>query len=161
MTVPPLRTVLDWVVVPLVALSLGGVVGAACVRVQRSALDKAAAAVPEPERRTLALLPAVTVANAAWVLGSATSVQKSLKVLIDGLPESEAPARARTLLRYAAVDQNPEGQAALISQACATDPSVCDHLKEVLKAETDRRYAAPGNHLPLFFLGGHPPIPGP
>lgn len=160
MTLPPLRILLPWLLAPLAALALGGVAGAAYVRAQRSTLDQAAAAVPSPQRSTLEWLPAVTVANATWVLGSAASVQKSLKVLLDGLPESEAPARARMLLRYAAVDHNPEGQAAIISQACATDPSICDHLKEAMKEETDRRYASPGNRLPLFFTG-HPPIPGP
>ena len=158
MTLPPLRTLVPWVLGPLVALALGGFAGAAFVRAQRGALDQAAAALPAAQRSMLPWLPAVTVANATWVLGSAASVQKSLKVLLDGLPESEAPARARTLLRYAAVDHNPEGQAAIISQACSTDPSICDRLKETMKEETDQRYASPGNHLPLFFMGGHPPI---
>lgn len=160
MTFPPLRVLSAWLLAPLAALVLGGWAGAAAVRAQRSTLDRAAAAVPGPQRRTLEWLPALTVANAAWVLGNAASVQKSLKVLLDGLPESEAPTRARMLLRYAAVDQNPEGQAAIISQACATDSSICDHLKETMKEETDQRYASPGNRLPLFFTG-HPPIPGP
>jgi hypothetical protein len=150
-----------WVLAPLAALALGGLAGAESVRAQRSALDKAAATLPEPQRRTLEWLPALTVANAAWLLGSADSTKKALKVVLDLLPEAEAPRRARTLLRFAAVDQNPEGQAAVISQACATDASICDHLKEVMQEETEQRFASPGNRLPLFFQGGHPPIPRP
>jgi hypothetical protein len=145
----------------LVALALGGFAGAAGVRARRSSLDKDAAVLSEAQRRTLEWLPALTVANAAWTLGSADSAKKALKVVLDTLPEAEAPVRARTLLRFAAVDQNPEGQAAIISQACATDPSICDRLKATMQEETEQRFASPGNRLPLFFLGGHPPIPGP
>jgi hypothetical protein len=71
----------------------------------------------------------------------------------------EGPDRARVLLRLALVDDNPDGQAALIAQACVADPSTCDHPGQAAALEARQRFVAPGNRLPLSLLEGHPPIP--
>ena len=80
---------------------------------------------------------------------------------LDRLPESEGPSRARVFVRFGIIDTNPDGQAALFSQACVADSNDCEHLKEAAQRETQARFVAPGNHLPLFFLGGHPHFAGP
>jgi hypothetical protein len=99
------------------------------------------------------------MANATWAFGDGDSVKKMFRSELDRLPEG--PARARVLIRFGVFDTNPDGQAAVFSQACSDDPSVCDAgLKPAAERELKQRFVAPGNQLPPFLLGGHPPIAG-
>jgi hypothetical protein len=154
-----LMTVLVWGLGPLAVAALASMLAAVVAGDQRGALFGATAKLSAAERQRLELSPTLSIANAAWRLGSGPSAKRALKAALDELPDS-GPLRARTLLRFAAVDQNPEGQAAVIGQACNADPSICEHLKEATASETSTRLTSPGNHLPLYFLEGHPPILG-
>jgi hypothetical protein len=112
----------------------------------------------EARQRALEQAPSDAVAEATWAFGSADSVKKMLRTELDRLPEG--PARARTLIRFGLIDTNPDGQAAVFSRACADDPSVCDErLGPAAEREARARFVAPGNQLPLFLTGGHPPTP--
>ena len=75
---------------------------------------------------------------------------------LERLPDG--PERARVLLRLALVDDNFDGQAALLAQACVADPRVCDRPGEAAVQEANQRFVTPGNRLPLSMLRGHPPI---
>jgi hypothetical protein len=112
------------------------------------------------ERASLESAPALAVANATWAFGTVDSVKKMVRTELDRLPESEGPARSRVFLRLGIVDRNPDGQAAVFAAACAADPRICNQMREALERETQARLVAPGNRLPLFFVGEHPPIPG-
>jgi hypothetical protein len=111
------------------------------------------------ESRALEMAPARAAANAAWALGSPEAVKETSKWELDQLAPTEVPRRVQLLLRFGIVDTNPDGQAALFGQVCAADAAVCDHLKDAAERETRTRLVAPGNHLPLFFIGGHPHVP--
>lgn len=80
---------------------------------------------------------------------------------IDRLGDSNGCQLARVLVRFGIVDTNPDGQAAVFHQACLADVSDCDHLKEAVERETKARLISPGNHLPLYFLAGHPHLASP
>jgi len=105
---------------------------------------------------------AQAVADATWAFGSEDAARKMFRVELDRIPESNGPARARVFLRFGIVDPNPDGQAALFAQACVADASLCelDKMKEAAKREVQARFVPPGNVLPLYFGGGHPPIAG-
>jgi hypothetical protein len=106
--------------------------------------------------RSLEGIPALTVANAIWALGSVDAVKRMTQAELARLPESEGKLRSRVFLRFGLIDTNPDGQAAVFFQACAADPSICDHTKAAAEAEARARLVAPGNQLPLYFLEGHP-----
>jgi hypothetical protein len=110
------------------------------------------------EQYRLEAVPSLCASNAAWALGNFDSVKQVLKAEIDRIPDEDAVTKARALVRFAIIDMNPEGQAAIFSQACALDASICDHLKEAAEREVSARFAAPGNQLPLFFIPNHPPV---
>ena len=145
---------------PLVVAALVAVLAAALAGDRRGALFGATSRLSAAERAELELAPTLAVANATWRLGSGASARRAVKAALDQLPDS-GPARARALLRFAAVDHNPEGQAAVVGQACAADASICDHLKEATESEVATRLVSPGNRLPLYFLTGHPHGVGP
>jgi hypothetical protein len=146
---------LERAVGPLVVAALAATLAAALAGDRRGTLFGATAKLSAADRLQLELAPTLAVANGAWRLGTAASARRAVKAALDQLPDS-GPARARALLRFAAVDQNPEGQAAVIGQACAADASICEHLKEAMEDEVATRLVSPGNHLPLYFLEGHP-----
>jgi hypothetical protein len=106
--------------------------------------------------KSLEGIPALTVANAIWALGSVESVKRMTRAELGRLPESEGKLRSRVFLRFGLIDTNPDGQAAVFFQACASDPSICDATKQAAEVEARARLVAPGNHLPLYFLDGHP-----
>jgi hypothetical protein len=100
---------------------------------------------------------AAAKADEIWAHGNEAAVRDMFRAELDRLPESEGKSRARVFLRFGIIDTNPDGQAALFSQACAADPTICDYdrLKKAAEREVHARLVAPGNHLPLYF-GGHP-----
>jgi hypothetical protein len=153
---------LKWGAGPLVAALLAATLSAFVAGRQRGPLFARTTHLTPADQKSLAAAPLRAVANAVWALGTGGSAQKALKAELDVLPDSEGPRLARTLLRLTAVEQNPEGQAAILNQACGADPTVCDHLKEAAERETELRYVYPGNHLPMIFLpSGHPRIASP
>jgi len=154
-----LPTLLKWGIGPLAVLALMATLGALLAGEQRGKLYTLTAKLTPGERSDLEGAPFRAVANAAWRLGTWSSAKKAVKADLDHLPDS-GPLRARALLRFAALDDNPEGQAAVAAQACGADPSICDHMKEAVERETSTRLVAPGNTVPLYFLGGHPHVPG-
>lgn len=157
----PWHALVKWGMGPLAVLAATSALGALLAGEQRGKLFSLTARLTPVERGELEGAPYRTVANAAWRLGRWSSAKTAVKAELDHLPENGGPARARALLRFAALDDNPEGQAAVAAQACGADPSICDHLKEAVERETSVRLVAPGNQVPLYFLGGHPRIPGP
>ena len=152
---------LKWVVAPLVVAVLAaaaGVVGRARSTEGSGSLALRAASLSESERLALEKAPALAIGNATWALGTADAVKQISHFELDHLSESEGARRARVFMRFGMVDTNPDGQAALFNQACVADPRDCDHLKEAAERETRERLVAPGNSLPLFFVGGHPRV---
>lgn len=146
-----------------------GVVGPLLVAMLAAALGASRApAVAEPwsdasahtaaGRKLLEGMPALSVANAIWALAPAEAVRQMAQAELSRLPESEGKLRSRVFLRFGLVDTNPDGQAAVFFQACASDQSICDDTKSAAEAQTRARLVAPGNRLPLYFLGGHPPV---
>jgi len=95
------------------------------------------------------------VADATWAFGSEDAARKMFRAELDRIPASDGPGRARVFLRFGIIDTNFDGQAALFNQACAVDPAICDHLKEATEREVKARFVAPGNVMPVFFVG-HP-----
>ena len=156
-------SVLKWGLGPVAVAALAGVLGHARADGQRGRFLEATARLSEAGRKVLESAPSLAMANATWAFGSVDAVRKMARTELDRLPESDGPSRARVFMRFAIVDTNPDGQAALLFQACAADPGVCeyDQRKQAAERETRARFVAPGNRLPLYFLGGHPPIPGP
>lgn len=104
-----------------------------------------------------------TNADAIWASGDEESVRKMFRTELDRLPEADGPGRAKVFIRFGVIDSNPDGQAALFAQACVADPNVCDRdrLKQAAEREVRTRKVPPGDHLPLYFLGHHPPVAGP
>jgi hypothetical protein len=152
-----LRYFLSWGLGPLAVLSLAAALGHGVAR--RNQFFTATASLSPAQVAALEAVPALAVANVTWALGNLTSVKKMLRYELDRLPESDGKARARTLLRLAIIDSNPEGQAALFGQACALDPSTCNDTKAAVMREVEARLAAPGNRLPVYFIPGHPRVP--
>jgi hypothetical protein len=145
-----------WVVGPLLLFSLSGLVGRSRSGSDRGEFFDAVAALPRAEREALEAAPALAVANASWAFGNEDSVKRMLRSELDRIGESNPVERARVLIRFGIFDTNPDGQAAVFSQACADDPTTCnDGLRPIAEREVAARAVPPGNQLPMF-LGGHP-----
>jgi len=154
--------ILAWALGPLLIAALAAGVGRWRASAGRGALFQATASLPATQRTALESVPWLAVANATWALGSVEAVRKMARTEIDRLSETEGVRRSRVFLRFGIIDTNPDGQAALFAQACASDPAICDQakFKEAAARETRTRLVAPGNMLPLSLMGGHPPIDG-
>jgi hypothetical protein len=105
---------------------------------------------------------ALAIADITWAFGGEDAARKMFRTELDRIPDTDGPGRARVFLRFAIVDTNLDGQAALFAQACAADATLCDRDK--MKAATQREVAgravAPGNVMPVYFAG-HPKLSGP
>ena len=154
----PPSALATWVLGPLIVLLLAAGVGAAVAGEHRGALFTATAKLSPAQQSELELVVPLSITNAAWRLGTGTSAERALKATLEHLPDTGV-TRARMLLRLAAVVPSPEGQAALINQACGADPSVCDQLKDATARELVERLVPP-NGMPLYFVGHHPPVFG-
>ena len=145
-----------WLAGPLAVFSVCGMLGRSQAGSDRGDFFDAVAALPESEREILESAPARAVANASWSFGNEASVKAMLRSELDRIGESDPVARARVLIRFGIFDANPDGQAAVFSQACADDPSTCNEgLRPIAEREVKARAVPPGNQLPMF-LGGHP-----
>jgi hypothetical protein len=151
---------LAWGIGPLLLALAGVALGHLRAEASRGWFYRATKGASAAQRAELEAAPALAAANAAWSFGPVSAVQRTSALALERLPESDGVRRARTFLRFGIVDENPDGQAALFAQACASDAGVCERLKEAAERETKVRFVSPGNHLPLYFLGGHPPISG-
>ena len=154
------RRLLRWVVGPVAIAALAAALGQRHDSARRGPFWQQTAALSPSEQSALESGPALAVANATWALGSVEAVRKMARFELDRIPETDGPNRARVFVRFGIIDTNPDGQAALFAQACVFDPGDCDHLKEAAQRETGARFVEPGNHLPLYFLGGHPHVAG-
>jgi hypothetical protein len=116
----------------------------------------------EEDRKDFDSAVALTIANATWALGSEDAARKMFRTELDRIPESKGRQRARVFLRFGAIDTNFDGQAALFNQACAADPEICERerMKEATAREVEARFVAPGNAMPLYFVG-HPRLAAP
>jgi hypothetical protein len=150
-------SVLKWVVGPAAVLVLSAALGEARASDGTGTLLARTAALPDAELRRLEGLSAAALANATWAFGSVDAVRKMTRTELERLPDG--PERARVLLRLALVDDNLDGQAALIAQACVADPRTCDEPGLAAGLEAKQRFVSPGNRLPLFMLQGHPQVP--
>jgi len=94
--------------------------------------------------------------------GAAAGPTVMFRAELDRIPEADGRARGRVFLRFAIIDTNFDGQAALFAQACAADGRICDRerMKEATQREVEARLVAPGNVMPLYFVG-HPRLAGP
>ena len=149
---------------PLLVAILAGFLGRMRKDTPRDPWLEVLGALSAAEQKALESAPALAIANAVWAFGDVNSVKRIAHTELDRLPESEAPNpnRARVFLRFGLVDDNPDGQAAVFAQACASDSRVCnDHMKAAAEREVQARFVAPGNSLPLSLTGGHPHVPGP
>jgi len=154
--------ILAWGLGPLLIAALAAGIGRWRANAERGVLFQATASLSAAERAALESVPWLSVANATWALVSVDAVRKMARTEIDRLSETEGMRRAKVFLRFGIIDTNPDGQAALFAQACASDSSICDQakFKEAASRETKTRFVAPGNMLPLSLMGGHPPING-
>jgi hypothetical protein len=150
-------TVLKWVLGPLAVMVLAAALGEARGGDGEGTLQARTAALPDAELRKLEAMPAAALANATWSLGHLDAVRRMIRTELARLPDG--PERARVLLRLALVDENPDGQAALIALSCVADPSTCDRPGEAARLEAAWRLVSPGNRLPMSLLEGHPPMP--
>ena len=121
---------------------------------------------PGGARKDPVAAAAVAVADMTWAYGSEDAARKMFRAELDRIPETNGTGRALVLLRFAIIDTNFDGQAALFAQACVADATLCD--RERMKVATERevraRFVPPGNAMPLFFVGhpvGHPRLAGP
>jgi hypothetical protein len=146
---------LTWFAGPLLAAGVGAAIAFFRAPENGSPWSDAAAR-SEAGQKALKAVPALSVANAIWALGSIEAVKRMTQAELARLPESEGKLRSRVFLRFGLIDSNPDGQAAVFFQACAADPSICQDTKAAAAAEARARLVAPGNQLPLYFLDGHP-----
>lgn len=151
---------LAWGVGPLAVAAASAWVGHLRAESAKGRFYLATKAASSAERAALEAVPALAAANAAWAFGPVNAVRATSVLALEQVPESDGKSRARTFLRFGIVEENPDGQAALFAQACVADASLCERMKEAAERETQARFVSPGNHLPLYFLGGHPPIGG-
>jgi len=116
----------------------------------------------EEDRREVDSAVALTIANVTWALGSEEAVRSMFRTELDRIPESKGRQRARVFLRFGIVDTNFDGQAALFNQACAADSEICDRdrMEQATRREVEARFVAPGNAMPVYFVG-HPRPAGP
>jgi hypothetical protein len=156
------KKILTWGLAPLLIAALAAGAGRWRADAARGALFQATRSLSPADRAALESVPWLAVANATWALGSVDAVRKMARTEIDRLPETEGARRAQIFLRFGIIDTNPDGQAALFAQACASDATICPEprFKEAATRETKTRFVAPGNMLPLSLMGGHPPING-
>jgi hypothetical protein len=101
-------------------------------------------------------------ADVTWAFGSEDAARKMFRTELDRISEADGPGRARVFLRFAIIDTNFDGQAALFAQACAADATLCDRekMKEATQREVQARFVPPGNVMPVYFAG-HPKLSGP
>ena len=146
---------------PLAAFALASLAGYERASAEQRRLASASAALTDRERKSLESAPAFAIANATWALGSEDAVKTMLRFELDRLPENEGTARARAFVRFGMIDANPDGQAAVFFQACASDSSLCERPRLVAAAEREAsvRFVDPGRHLPAYLLSGHPTTP--
>lgn len=163
MKLPRPLAVAEWLLGPLLVVALAGELGSLRAKTQRGRLFVQTSALTAPALKLLQTFPARAMDNAVWPLSGAGVAQKLVKFELDQVDESDGPRRARLLIRFGLVDRNFDGQAAVFAAACTLDASLCDQvrLREAAEHEAGLRFVAPGNHLPLALLGGHPPIGGP
>lgn len=118
------------------------------------------------ERSQLMAKVETALSNAAWAAGDKATAHWFIDRELIHAPESlaiddpvVARRRVRALLRLTALSTNPEGQSAILNNACAIENDLCqgDTLLHRVKSETDRRLVPPGNQLPPFFLGNQHP----
>jgi hypothetical protein len=105
---------------------------------------------------------ALAIADVTWAFGGEEAARKMFRAELDRIPDTDGPRRARVFLRFAIVDTNFDGQAALFAQACAADATLCDRekMKAATQREVEARAVAPGNVMPVYFAG-HPKLSGP
>jgi len=105
---------------------------------------------------------ALAIANVTWAFGGEDAARKMFRTELDRIPETDGPGRARVFLRFAIIDTNFDGQAALFAQACAADATICDRekMKDATQREVQARFVPPGNVMPVYFAG-HPKLSGP
>lgn len=151
------KPALIWVAGPLLVAGLAAAIGASRAPAVSEPWSEPAAHA-ESSKKSLEGLPALAVANAIWALAPVDAVRQMTQSELSRLPESEGKLRSRVFLRFGLIDTNPDGQAAVFFQACASDQSICDDTKAAAEAQTRARLVAPGNHLPPYFLGGHPVV---
>jgi len=158
----PILQAVIWFLGPLAVAVIGGELGSIHAKHERGELFASTSSLPARELKRLELVPARVMDNAAWTLGSGDVAKKLVKFELDTLDDTEGPRRARVFIRFGLVDASFDGQAAVFASACVADPSVCDtaRLKKAAEQEAGARFVAPGNHLPLSLIGGHPPLEG-
>lgn len=150
-----------WVFGPLLVAALAGELGGMRAKAQRGQVFVQTSALPPEQLKALEAVPARAMDNAVWTLSSAEVAQKLVKFELDRV--DDGARRARLLIRFGLIDRNFDGQAAVFAAACTMDASLCDqiHLRDAAEHEAGLRFVAPGNHLPLALIGGHPPIGAP
>jgi len=113
-------------------------------------------------RKDPASASALAIANATWAFGGEDAARKMFRTELDRIPDTDGPGRARVFLRFAIIDTNFDGQAALFAQACVADATLCDRekMKEATQREVRARFVSPGNVMPVYFAG-HPKLSGP
>jgi hypothetical protein len=104
---------------------------------------------------------AIAVADMTWAYGSEDAARKMFRAELDRIPDANGTGRALVLLRFAIIDTNFDGQAALFAQACVADATLCDRerMKIATEREVKSRFVPPGNAMPVFFVG-HPRLAG-
>ncbi len=152
-----MQRLVKWALAPL---AIAGVAAGLGQLSRRSPFASSLAALSPAERSALETALPFSMANASWALGDVSAVRNMMRTELDRLPESEGPARSRVFVRFGLVDTNPDGQAAVFFQACASDPNVCsrEQLKAAIEREIAVRFVAPGNQLPLYVIDGHPRV---
>lgn len=149
----------QWILGPVLVLLGAAALGQACSSQRPGAFFAEPALVTEAREGELRAAVARSLANVVWALGDESAVRRMTRAELDRLGEdAPGPERARVYLRFGLIDTNPDGQAAVFSQACLADPKACDDLATAALTETRARLVRPGNTLPLSLIGGHPPI---
>jgi hypothetical protein len=162
-TRPRPLALVQWLLGPLLVAALAGELGSLRAKAQRGRLFVQTSALAPAESKRLESLPARAMDNAVWPLSGAEVAQKLVKFELDQTDERDGARRARLLIRFGLIDRNFDGQAAVFAAACTADASLCEPipLRDAAEHEAGLRFVAPGNHLPLALIGGHPPIGAP
>jgi hypothetical protein len=100
------------------------------------------------------------LSDVAWVMGPADAANAALSLEHRKLDSSNKERFVELSIRRALITNSPEGQAAILSSACAVDGGLCDRLRVVVQGVADTRLVAPGNQLPEALTQGLPVSPG-
>lgn len=148
-----------WLVGPLLVLGLGALWGRSSEASRDASFFDMPKRISKEQNAEFEAAVFASVANAAWAFGDITSVRSLLQSEIHRLEPQGGSAEAQALLRFALIDNNPDGRKALFARACNVDVGSCEDLEASQRKQAEQRFVPPGNAVSFELRkSGHPAI---